>query len=378
VRTHGWAELIAGRPRAALAMLLRARELEEEHGSPGGLTLQSLAWCEYLLGDHQSARQHLWEAAQALSEAGERAALGWCFGILGNSFWQEGRVEQARTIAESLLAEAGSEGEPWGEGMCLVLLAVCRLEAGEPEGAEETARAALRAFAELDDAWGESMARLVQAMVQRVSGDLPAAVATLERGLRTAERVGAVGSEARLRAELAATLLDCGDERGAAREARATLDSASAGGGDRDSEIRALVVLAKRARSLGRPAEATQLLEQATGLAPGEVRTSIWRRAAALGAIVAAETGDLPRAQQLAADAVAGSWESARTWVLAQRAVAAVQRAAGNRPGAHATLTAVLDRFGDRPLAFVDAVREDLRALSAAHPDEHDEGAGAG
>ncbi|HEX4866617.1 MAG TPA: adenylate/guanylate cyclase domain-containing protein, partial [Acidimicrobiales bacterium] len=251
VRTHGWAELIAGRPRAALAMLLRARELEDEHGSPGGLTLQSLAWCEYLIGDHHSARQHLWEAAQALWEAGERAALGWCFGILGNSLWQEGRVEQARTIAENLLVEASSGSEAWGEGMCLVLLAVCRLEAGEPEGAEETARSALRAFAELDDAWGESMARLVQAMVQRVTGDLPAAVATLERGLRTAQRVGAVGSEARLRAELAATLLDCGDERGAEREARATLDVVSSGGGDRDSEIRALVVLAKRARSLG-------------------------------------------------------------------------------------------------------------------------------
>ncbi|HEX4868750.1 MAG TPA: hypothetical protein VFV32_14160, partial [Acidimicrobiales bacterium] len=124
---------------------------------------------------------------------------------------------------------------------------------------------------------------------------------------------------------------------------------------------------------------AARLLEQATGLAPGEVRTSIWRRAGALGAIVATETGNLPRAQQLAADAVAGSWESARTWVLAQRSLAAVQRAVGNDPGARATLTAVLDRFGDRPLAFVDAVRDDLRALTATPADDRpDEGTGTG
>ena len=47
----------------------------------------------------------------------------------------------------------------------------------------------------------------------------------------------------------------------------------------------------------------------------------------------------------------------------AERAVAAAQRAAGNRPGARATLDAVLGRFRDRPLAFVAVVRDELRDL---------------
>lgn len=365
VRTHGWTELMAGRPRSALPKLLRARELEEVAGSPPGLTLQCLAWCEFLIGDHSAARTHLWDAAQALAEVEDRSGLGWCFGILGNSLWLEGRVGQAREIAENLLAAVTGRAEPWGEGMCLVLQAGCELEAGDVEGARATARAALRAFAELEDAWGDASARLLQGMVERVAGDLPAAINALERGLERAHQVASVGGEARLRAELAAALLDAGNTEGAEREARATLALVRSGGGDSDSEIRALVVLAKRAHALGDRAQASLLIEEAIGLAGGEVRTSVWRRAVAWAAILAAEAGDLARAQQLAADAVDGSWESARTWVLAQRAVAAVQAASGDRRGAQATLRAVVDRFRDRPLAFVDAARADLAGLGA-------------
>jgi class 3 adenylate cyclase/tetratricopeptide (TPR) repeat protein len=365
VRAHGWSELMAGRPRAALPKLLRARELEDLAGSGAGETLQCLAWCEFLIGDHAAARTHLWAAAQALAAAEDRAALGWCFGILGNSLWLEGRVAQAHDIAESLLESAAGQAEPWGEGMCLVLLAGCQLEAGEIDRARATVRAALRAFAELDDPWGEASARLVHGMAERVAGDLPAAIAALERGLGTARQVDSVGGETRLRAELAAALLDAGDPEGAEREARATLHLVRSGSGDADSEIRALVVLSKRASSLGDDRSAGALIDEAIDLADGAVRTSIWRRAAALAAILAANAGDVARAEDLAAAAVQGSWESARTWTLAQRATAAVQRARGNQAGARATLQAVLDRFRDRPLAFVDGVRDDLRGLGS-------------
>ncbi|MDQ2648109.1 MAG: hypothetical protein M3Z03_00985, partial [Actinomycetota bacterium] len=198
------------------------------------------------------------------------------------------------------------------------------------------------------------------------------ACATLERGLETAKRVASVGSEARLRAELAATLLDLGDDERAAAEATATLTLVRSGGGDRDSEIRALVVLAKRARDLGEPAEASRLLEEAIALADGEVRTSIWRRAVAWSAILTAEGGDVRRSKQLAAAALRGSWESARTWVIAQRAIATAQAADRNIAGALATLDAVLGRFRDRPLAFVEAVRADVRALESSVVDRAD------
>ncbi len=365
VRTHGWSELMAGRPRAALPKLLRALELEAMAGSSPGETLQCLAWCEFLIGDHTAARTHLWDAAQALADADDRAGLAWCFGILGNSLWLEGRVAQAKEIAASLLTTASDQAEPWGEGMCLVLLAACQLDSGDLEVARLTGQAALRAFAELDDPWGDASARLVQGMLERVAGDLPAAIAALERGLRTAQQVSSIGGETRLRTELAAALLDSGDLDGAEEQAQATLALVRGGGGDSDSEIRALVVLAKRARALGERADAARLIEEAVGLAEGAVRTSIWRRAVALAAILAAEAGDVPRAEQLAAEAVSGSWESARTWALAQRAAAAAQRAGGNPAGARATLEAVLDRFRDRPLAFVDGVREDIRDLAA-------------
>jgi class 3 adenylate cyclase/tetratricopeptide (TPR) repeat protein len=363
VRTHGWAELVAGRPRSALPKLLRARELEESTSAAQGVTLQCLAWCEFQLGNHAATRRHLWAAGQALSADEDRLELGWCFAILGNSLWQEGRVGQAEAVAGNLLATSQQLGDLWGEGTCQVLLSGCLLEGGDLVGAREQALAALRTFTELDDPWGDATARLVLGMVERVAGDLVAARAALERGLETALQVASVGSEARLRAELAATLLDDGDPDAAAAMAIDTLTLVRSGGGDRDSEIRALVVLAKRARELGSPPDARRHLDEAIALADGEVCTSIWRRAVAWSAIVAAEDGDVARSKELAAAALQGSWESARTWVLAQRAMAAAQAADGNRAGAAATLDAVLGRFRDRPLAFVDAVRAEVRSL---------------
>lgn len=361
VRTHGWAELTAGRPRSALPKLLRALELDQVTGRPQGVTLQCLAWCEFLVGDHAAARANIWEAAKELAAEDDRINLGWCFSILGNSLWQEGRVAQAENVAENLLEASRNLGDEWNEGMSLVLLAGTRLESGDLDAARDHTAAALRTFAELDDPWGEASARLVQGMVERVAGDLDAARTALERGLEVAQRVASVGTEARLRAELAATLLDGGFDEPAAQEARATLALVRSGCGDRDSEIRALVVLAKRARDVGDAADAALLLEEAVTLAFGAVRTSIWRRAVAWSAIVAAEAGDVDRAQRLAADALQGSWESARTWVLAQRAVAAAQTAAGNGAGATATLDAVLGRFRQRRLAFVAVVDDELR-----------------
>ncbi len=333
VRTHGWAELVAGRPRSALPKLLRAQELDEVTGRPRGITLQCLAWCEFLLGEHAAARAHIWEAARELSADEDRLGLAWCFALLGNSLWQEGRVEQAEHVADNLLTASRRLGDPWGEGMSLVLLAVCRLEAGDLATSREDVALALRTFTELDDPWGDASARLVLGMVERVAGDLDAAQAALERGLEAAHQVASVGTEARLRAELAATLLDAGDPAGAAREAQATLGLVRSGAGDHDSEIRALVVLAKRARDARDDPDAALLLDEAIALAEGDVRTSIWRRAVAWSAILAAEAGATQRAERLAADASSGSWESARTWVLAQRAIAASQRAAGNVAG---------------------------------------------
>src|SRR3546814_11324813 len=68
------------------------------------------------------------------------------------------------------------------------------------------------------------------------------------------------------------------------------------------------------ARGMGADDESALLLDEAITLAGGEVRTSIWRRAVAMAAIQAADEGDAARAQRLAADALSGSWESARTW----------------------------------------------------------------
>ncbi len=367
---HGRAEVLAGHPRAATDKLERALELAAASRAPTGAILQALGWAEFLAGEVEDARAHLWEAASLLYAADDRQAVGWCFGILGFSLWQEGRIAQASAIGESLRAGSVDQGRPFAEAMCTTLLAATTLEAGNVAGSRALTAEAERALADIDDPWAKATLRLVEGMTERVAGDLAAAESFLRRGLSAAARVGAMGEECRLRAELAATLLDQGRLAAAEVEARRTMGLVRAGSGDRDSEIRSLVVLAKRARLVGDESGACRFLEEAATLAPATIRTSVWRRAVALRAIEAADSGDVDGAHRLAADANTGAWESARTWILAQRAAAAALRAGGDSEGARTALEAALRRFDQVALAFLEPVRDDLRALEPRAPQQ--------
>ena len=119
-----------------------------------------------MLGDHQAARAHIWDAARALSAEEDR--LGPRAGASGSSATASGRRAgwpRPRTWRENLLAASRGLGDLWGEGQSLVLLAACHLEAGDLDEARRCTTEALRAFAELDDRWGGASARLVQGMV---------------------------------------------------------------------------------------------------------------------------------------------------------------------------------------------------------------------
>ncbi len=368
-RLQGWGELTAGRARAAQPKLRRAFELERlGPNGPTGETLQALGWAEFLVGDTDAAREHLWAAAERYAAADDEGGISWCFGILGFSFLQAGRIAQAEQIAENLLAQARVQGDPWTEGTCMIRLAAGRIYAGDVDDGARLASDAGRAFEELADPWGKAMAGLLLGMAGRARGEWEVARNHLREALAIAGRVTHVGEDARILAELAQLEVDAGDADEASRRARAALALVRSGIGDQDSGMRALVTLARLARRSGDHNGAQLLLGEAVAMRTAATATDTWRQANADLALVRVADGDLEGAVPLAAAAADGAEESARTLALAQRALAGVAVAAGRTEDAVVALESVLARHGHRPLAYLDDVRADLSGLAIPTP----------
>lgn len=365
-RLQGWGELTAGRARAAKPKLRRAFELERLSPSgPQGETLQALGWAEFLVGDTEAAREHLWAAAERYAACDDEGGMNWCFGILGFSFLQAGRVVQACEIAENLLAQARVQGDPWSEGTCMILLAAGRVYAGEVDAGARLAADAGRCFEELGDPWGRTMSGLLLAMAGRARGERQAARSRLREALAIAGRVTHVGEDARILAELAQLEADDGEVDEASRRARAALALVRAGIGDQDSGLRALVVLAGLAGRSGDHTGAQLLLGEAVAMRTSTTATDTWRQANAELALTLVADGDTDAAALLAAAAADGADESVRTLALAQRALASVAASEGRTEDAVAVLESVLAGHGHRPLVYLDDVRADLAEITA-------------
>ena len=333
VRLAAWGDLLSGLARKALPRLLHAADLEASAGGGDGTTDQLLGWCSFLTGDTERARSHLWAASDRMMQRGDVNGIAWCFGILGFVLLIEGRVEQAREIAGTLGELAARRGDPHGETLCEVLLGLCATEQGDLDGAEEHVAAATARVRELDDRWSDAMVSLATARLATDRRDLDGARAALEAGLDAARSVRDAGNEARLTAELAVAEAALGDPAGAAAHAREALTLVRGGVGDRETELRALLVLARTD-----PSETGRvLLEEAAELAAG-VPTSTARQVSAELAVRLALAGDLETARSLADAAADGSAESLRAWVPARRAEAALLRASGDEDAARSVL----------------------------------------
>ena len=356
----GWAELVAGRPRAAQPKLLHAHDLESRAGDVSPSTLRSLGWCEFLLGSNAEARSHLWEAASMFNESNDTAGLGWCFGILGFSLWLEGRVQQGSDIASTLLSASVETTDPWSEGMLQTLRAACLLEQGDIDAAVDPIRRAQRVFSEIDDPWGAATVAVVAGMSERFQGRYAEARRILEAGIDVSRSGTSEGEEARLLAELASIELDDGRAEVAIGHARASLELIRSGAGDRDSEIRSLVALGRERHQAGDLDGALRHLEEAIDLGDPSLPTSAWRRASSHLAVTLADLGDVAGSRNAADLALDGAHESVRTWTRAMQGDAAAHAAAGDPASAVESLRRVLARLSHRPLAFLAPVRRDL------------------
>ncbi len=303
LRLQGWAEITAGRPRAALPRLRRAERIEADLPAPGrrGETLRLLGWCEFLSGDLAAAQGHLWEAMEHSLAAGDQGSVGWCFGLLAQSLLHAGKVAQCRELAANLGEVARRNGDSWGEWTCAVLDAAGLVAQGEPDRAQSLAADAERSFDELDEPWGLTLARLVRAQALRTGGDRAGSRAVLVQALAASRGLAYVGEDARLLAELARVELEDDEAVAAERRARAALARVRSGMGDHESGLRAMVVLAELERRAGAIDTAELLLEEAAAeVAPAD-RTDAWRAAAIALAELRAEAGNTGEALDLVA-----------------------------------------------------------------------------
>ena len=211
--------------------------------------------------------------------------------------------------------------------MCRVLVALVAVEAGDAATALGELALAASTFEEVGEAWGAGMAAIIAARAHRLAGGPGEAIAVLEVALAEARRAGNVGTEARLLVEWAAAECELGRDVTAAEHARAALTLVRSGVGDRDTEIRALVVLAV-ATERSSPAGARLLLEEAVGLLGESPPTTSWRQAHAELARVLAPSD--PAAALLAARVAVGEAAAVRSWVPGMRALAAALEAAGD------------------------------------------------
>ncbi|MBI2710624.1 MAG: AAA family ATPase [Actinobacteria bacterium] len=359
LRLQGWAELQAGRARAAQPRLRRAAELADGAGGPDGALLLALGWSELFLGDLTAAQEHLWEGARLHALDGDQGGVTWCFGIIAFSFLVQGRIGQAHDVAANLLEWCETAGDAWQEGIFRVLLAACHAGRASVRPARALAAEAQRAFEEMDDDWGRVLSHLVLAMAARADADAPTARAELLAGLAIAGRVAYVREDARLLAELAAVEAEAGDVEAATRRARGALAMVRAGLGDHDSGLRALTVLGRLAFEAGDLSGAQLLLEEAVD--DGHGPTDSWRQAAATLAEVRAARGDAAGAGEAARWALNGSYENLRTYLMAQVATAAAARAGGEPEVARQLLTDVLADHRDAPPGLLAAGRAAAR-----------------
>lgn len=180
-----------GADSVSMEALTRYRALGDRRGE--AWALQHLAWTAFYRGDFGPAEDHLRASADTFSDLGDWSGHSWAVGLLAWVRFSQGHVDEARELAEHILAEGVQAGDRWAVGMMTMLLANVSLWTGRTQEAVARASEARAVFVGVHDTYAE-----VQSL------------APLTRGLLALGRV----AEARdLMNELMATLDDLADER---------------------------------------------------------------------------------------------------------------------------------------------------------------------
>lgn len=336
LRQLGLLDYFDGRLRDAEERFRQAHDLAVQVDDPRGAAwaLQHLAWSATTRGDYALADRTLDAAAEAFSRLEDSGGLSWVAGTEGFVRLLQGRLAEAREIAQSVLPLGEAVGERWGVAALLTIDALAAAELGDVDAAAEQAAQAAERFRELGDGWGEALALTAQGMAARGADDPDRAVVLLGEAVRICDtsRYPVIGSLALV--AMGYAHLDRGDLDGA--EGAAWRASALLAGLDLDPSgpLGAKVLLAQVLRARGQLDQALEQIDAALEV-PGSAALLFPRRQAlAHRAGVLLQLGRVEEALATAVEAQATPTEDVRAQVLALRVLGSALRASGDEPAA--------------------------------------------
>ena len=331
LRQLGLLDYFDGRLTAAEDRFRQAHALAVQVDDPrgAGWALQHLAWSATTRGDYALADRTLTQAGELFSRLDEAGAMSWVAGTGALVRLLQGRLSEARAIAQSVLPLGEVAGERWGVAAMLTIDALAAAELGHVETAEQEAEQARARFADLGDAWGEALALIAAAAAARGAGHPAAAVTLLVRSVALSEASGytVVGSLALV--ALGYAQLDLGELGAAEQAAYRALGHLSGLQLEAHAALGARVLLAQVLRARGDTAHALAELDAALSLAQVPALLFPRRQALAHRAGMLVELGRVTEGVAAAREAVALPAEDVRARVLAYRALGAALRASG-------------------------------------------------
>ena len=137
--------------------------------------------------------------------------LGWALGLLAFVRYHQGRLDEAETLGDQILAEAEQRGDKWAAAMMRVLVSLVRLWTGRTQSAVEYAEAAAATFREQHDWYGGVQAQGALGRIRIALGQLDDGFAALLEGLGVADGAPSARAAAIAPVQLAAGAAQAGE-----------------------------------------------------------------------------------------------------------------------------------------------------------------------
>ncbi len=345
LRQLGLLDYFDGRLRDAEERFRQAHALAVQVDDPrgAGWALQHLAWSATTRGDYPLADRTLEQAADVFSSLEDSGGLSWVAGTEGFVRLLQGRLAEARELAQSVLPLGEAIGERWGVAALLTIDALAAAELGDVAVAVAEAEQARSRFADVGDVWGEALALTALGIAARGADEPDLAVRLLGEAVERSEqsRYPLISSLALV--AMGYAHLDRGDLEGA--EAAAWRSCALLAGLDLDASapLGAKVLLAQVLRARGRLAEALAEIDAALTVTAAPALLFPRRQALAHRAGILLQLDRVDEALTTAREAVATPSEDVRAQVLALRALGSALRATGDEPAATAAVEQALE-----------------------------------
>jgi tetratricopeptide (TPR) repeat protein len=350
-------------------------ELASNSGNPDllGRAYREYGGILYDKGDFAGTRRALQEAINIFHKIGN-GKIGVTLVDLGNVFYEQGKLEDARRYYEEALRSDQAFGrDPATIGSDLGSIANVQDGLGDLAGATRMQERSLQGFRDGGDQRGEcsTLANLGNVLVER--GDLNHAMADYEQAAAIAEKIAYKSDRAYILQATAQVFLNR-DELLRAREREEQALRMQKEVGDSVTIARGQIVLATIAMEQGKPAEAEALIRAAAPQFQQQTMATDASQASALLARVLLAQSKIADAETASANAsaLAEHTSDRSTHIIATLVAAEVNARNGKEPAASKALESALSdcvRDGYKQFEFearLDLGRLELRSAPAS------------